>query len=267
MIDWFEPWPEPALESVAAAFLAEDAAAAEAAGAAPPLPDELRPAVVAHMVAAHRSVVAASARFEARLRRPNHVTPRSYLDFVATYRRLLREQLGGNKDQAARLAGGLSKLEQAASEVAGLQEELGRARAVVRAATEECDRLISEIATSTADAEARQAAAVEKEDALRRLAAQIEVEKAEAEAALSEAMPALEEAAAALGDLKRDDITEIRSFAKPHVLVQKVLLLPLLWRQLDGCFWGWGFLEGEEGEREGGFERRRIREVHGLSSS
>lgn len=49
-----------------------------------------------------------------------------------------------------------------------------------------------------------------------------QVEKAEAEAALEEAIPALEEAAAALQDLRREDITEIRSFAKPHVLVQKV---------------------------------------------
>ena len=48
------------------------------------------------------------------------------------------------------------------------------------------------------------------------------MEKLEAEQALSEAIPALEEAAAALADLKRDDITEIRSFAKPHILVQKV---------------------------------------------
>ena len=48
-----------------------------------------------------------------------------------------------------------------------------------------------------------------------------QMEKSEAELALSEAIPALEEAAAALNDLKRDDITEIRSFAKPHILVQK----------------------------------------------
>ena len=52
--------------------------------------------------------------------------------------------------------------------------------------------------------------------------AEIAIEKSEAEVALEAAIPALEEAAEALNDLKRDDITEIRSFAKPHVLVQKV---------------------------------------------
>jgi len=52
--------------------------------------------------------------------------------------------------------------------------------------------------------------------------AEIAVEKGEAEVALEAAIPALEEAAEALNDLKKDHITEIRSFAKPHVLVQKV---------------------------------------------
>ena len=51
---------------------------------------------------------------------------------------------------------------------------------------------------------------------------EISVEKKEAEVALEAAIPALEEAAEALNDLKKDDITEIRSFAKPHILVQKV---------------------------------------------
>ena len=58
--------------------------------------------------------------------------------------------------------------------------------------------------------------------------AEIAIEKGEAEVALEAAIPALEEAAEALNDLKKDDITEIRSFAKPHVLVQKVSLRPSL---------------------------------------
>ena len=47
---------------------------------------------------------------------------------------------------------------------------------------------------------------------------------AQAEQALEDALPALEAAAEALNNLKKDEITEIRSFAKPHILVQKVLL-------------------------------------------
>jgi len=78
------------------------------------------------------------------------------------------------------------------------------------------------IAANTADAEAKQKAAQEKEEALQVESVQIAQDKTEAEQALSEAIPALEDAAAALNDLKKDDITEIRSFAKPHILVQRV---------------------------------------------
>jgi dynein heavy chain len=78
------------------------------------------------------------------------------------------------------------------------------------------------ISVNTADAETKQKSAQEKEAALQVESLQIAQDKEEAEQALSEAIPALEEAAAALNDLKRDDITEIRSFAKPHVLVQRV---------------------------------------------
>ncbi len=78
------------------------------------------------------------------------------------------------------------------------------------------------IGASTTEVESKAKAATEKEAQLKVDSETIAVEKAEAEAALEEAIPALEEAAAALADLRKDDITEIRSFAKPHILVQKV---------------------------------------------
>ena len=50
----------------------------------------------------------------------------------------------------------------------------------------------------------------------------IVVEKKEAEEALAEALPALEAARLALDDLDKNDVTEIRSFAKPPKVVQTV---------------------------------------------
>lgn len=55
MIDWFEPWPEQALQSVASVFLAEEA-----------LPEDLRPEIVEHMITVHQSVRTFSARFQVR---------------------------------------------------------------------------------------------------------------------------------------------------------------------------------------------------------
>lgn len=67
--------------------------------------------------------------------------------------------------------------------------------------------------------------------------AEIAIEKEEAEAALAEAIPALEEAASALNSLKKDEITEIRSFSKPHVLVQKVGECVVILRGLKDVSW------------------------------
>lgn len=83
------------------------------------------------------------------------------------------------------------------------------------------------ISTNTIEVEGKQKTAQEKEEYLKVESERIAIEKTEAEAALEAAIPALEEAAAALNDLKKDDITEIRSFAKPHILVQKVLKFDL----------------------------------------
>ena len=60
-------------------------------------------------------------------------------------------------------------------------------------------------------------------------------EKAKAEA-LEEALLALEEAAQALKDLKKEDITELRC-VKPHELVQNVCLCVLILKGLKDVTW------------------------------
>jgi len=68
----------------------------------------------------------------------------------------------------------------------------------------------------------KQTIAQDKGVELSKQSAVIAIEKAEAEIALVDALPALEVAAEALNSLKKDEITEIRSFAKPNICVQKV---------------------------------------------
>ncbi|WIA10356.1 hypothetical protein OEZ85_010548 [Tetradesmus obliquus] len=226
VIDWFQPWPEQALSSVATAFLeSED------------LPASLRPSIVEHMVLVHQSVRRFSTQFAEELRRHNYVTPKNYLDFITNYKTSLAGQRKEITDTSSRLSNGLAKLVQASAEVDVLQKELSQAKVVVEAATQECNQLLEVISVNTADAETKQKSAQEKEAALQVESLQIAQDKEEAEQALSEAIPALEEAAAALNDLKRDDITEIRSFAKPHVLVQRVCECVVILKNLKDVSW------------------------------
>lgn len=211
VIDWFDPWPEQALTAVATKFIAgED------------LPEQAKTELVQHMMMVHQSVRSFSARFLEELRRNNYVTPKSYLDFILNYKKSLTANRTKISDMAKRLDGGLQRLRQAAVEVEAMKQELSSAKVVVEAATKECHALIEVITRSKTEVESKSAAASEKEEQLKVDSVTIAIEKEEAEAALEEAIPALEEAAAALQDLKKDDITEIRSFAKPNLYVQKV---------------------------------------------
>jgi dynein heavy chain len=65
---------------------------------------------VKHIVSVHLSMGAYSKRFEAELRRQNHVTPKNYLDYLSTYKSNLGAARTKNAAQYNRLDGGLIKL-------------------------------------------------------------------------------------------------------------------------------------------------------------
>ena len=211
VIDWFTPWPEDALRSVSQVFLRDLE-----------LPDEFRDTITEHMVLTHQSVREYSAKFYDELRRYNYVTPKNYLDFIANYKKSLEEQRRLNSDFSSRLDGGLQKLIQAAEEVSVMQVTLSESKVVVERTTKEVNELLEVITTSTADVEAKQEAAAAKEEQLQVDSARIAVEKQEAEDDLAKAIPALEAAAEALKNLRKEDITEIKAFAKPPAAVEKV---------------------------------------------
>jgi len=75
-IDWLFPWPDEALLDVASELIHPDD---------PLIPAKNRDAIIQHMVYVHKSVCELSEEFIKKLRRQNFVTPKNYLDFIATY--------------------------------------------------------------------------------------------------------------------------------------------------------------------------------------
>eukprot|EP00959_Pyramimonas_sp_CCMP1952_P059499 1242782-Pyramimonas_sp.AAC.3 len=72
---------------------------------------------------------------------------------------------------------------------------------------------------------------------IRTQAVSIAADKEEAETALVAAIPALEAAADALQGLKKEEITEIRSFVKPPPVVQKVCECVVILRNIKDVSW------------------------------
>ena len=213
-IDWFFPWPEEALNKVAQYFLAEETG----------INNEYRDGVVDHMVMVHLNVLTYADKYKEELRRFYYVTPKNYLDYIQNYRRMLRES--GRKIQKAikRLAGGLTKLKDAAVAVDRMSVQLTDAKKIVDAKTVDVKALIKDIEEKTAVANIKQGEAEKKSDELAKAAIIIERESKKAALALGEALPALEAAAAALENLNKDDISELKAFANPSESVINVCM-------------------------------------------
>ncbi len=227
-IDWFMPWPEQALFAVATSYLSKENEF---------VPKEHKENLVSHMVMVHQSVEHYSEQFAAKLRRYNYTTPKNYLDYISTYLRILETKDRENKNQQDRLLVGIDKIKEAEIELKKLNEDLAVQKVKVTKRTEEVEALLKEIATGTAEASEKKELAVVKTQEIAEQTKVINKEKGEAEEALAEAMPALEAARAALDDLKRDDITEIRAFKNPPLAVETICNCIVICKGIKDVSW------------------------------
>ena len=105
-IDWFQAWPDDALELVANKFL-EDVE----------LEESVRRETVFMCKQFHQSVRLLSEKFFETLRRHNYVTPTSYLELILTFKTLLGRKRNEIMTLKRRYTTGLEKLAFAASQV------------------------------------------------------------------------------------------------------------------------------------------------------
>jgi dynein heavy chain len=211
VIDWFFPWPRSALVAVATHLLKNE---------------DLQPSyvegIIGHMVNVHQSVSKYSAKFQAELRRTNHTTPKHYLDYLACYSKQLTVARASNKTQYNRLDGGLKKLIDAGEAVEAYGEELVARKAIVDSKSKECNEMIIQIKQRQTEVETKKAQASENEKQLQEDNIRIAHEKKQAERALTEAEPALEAAANALNNLRKEDVSEVKSMPNPPQAVLAV---------------------------------------------
>lgn len=218
-LDYFSSWPEQALLDVSTMKLAdlEDVS------------DEVRQGLALMCMKIHRSVEVTSDQFFAELRRKVYTTPKSYLDLISLYDKVLaqkREIFHQNKN---RLSIGLKKLNDTNSEIAILSENIKEMTPKLEAKNEEL-----EVALVVVNADKEVAAEKEK---LVSAEAEIVNKKAtesqgiadECQVILDAAMPTLNAAKKALSELDSKMITEVKGFKtiSPMVLmvVQCVSLL------------------------------------------
>ncbi|ESP01004.1 hypothetical protein LOTGIDRAFT_225521 [Lottia gigantea] len=211
-IDWFQPWPEDALERVANKFL-EDA----------DIEDEEKKASVHLCKYFHQSTRELSESFLADLGRHNYVTPTSYLELIYAFKNLLQKKQDEIMKAKRRYIVGLEKLAFASSQVADMQKELEELQPQLVVSAAENSKMMVIIEKESADVEETSKKVKVDEAAANEQAAVAQELKDECEADLAEALPALEASLAALNTLKTQDIVIVKSMKNPPLGVKIVM--------------------------------------------
>ncbi|XP_069874841.1 dynein axonemal heavy chain 12 isoform X3 [Dipodomys merriami] len=211
-IDWFQPWPEDALELVAVKFLETLE-----------LTEVERREIVPVCKHFHTSVMNLSDRFLEELGRHNYVTATSYLELIGSFRQLLTKKRQAVMGAKQRYVTGLDKLAFAESQVGEMKLELVELQPKLEEARIENARMMQVIEIESAQVEAKRKFVKLDEEIASGKAEEAQALKNECESDLAEAIPALEAALSALDTLKPGDITIVKSMKNPPSGVKLVM--------------------------------------------
>ncbi|XP_010788876.1 dynein heavy chain 12, axonemal [Notothenia coriiceps] len=211
-IDWFQPWPEEALERVANSFLESL-----------DMSENERRQVIPICKTFHTSAKQLSDRFLSELGRHNYVTPTSYLELIAAFRLLLSEKRDTVMKAKQRYTNGLDKLAFAESQVSEMKKELVDLQPKLEQATIDNNKMMKVIEVESVQVEAKSKVVRVDEEAATIKANAAQALKNECESDLAEAIPALEAALSALNTLKPSDVTIVKSMKNPPSGVKLVM--------------------------------------------
>jgi len=212
-IDWYLPWPQEALLDVAKRFLL----------GLENVDLEVKGALCTMCTVIHQSVETSSDRFWEELRRKFYISPKSYLDLIEMYLKLLGEKRSELSEKRDRFKNGLDKMVEVGLVIEQSKKDLAELAPILvekSKATEELLAVVTKDKASAAEVETVVAAETLEVEAQ---ATEVKMVQEDAQKDLDEALPALDAAVTALNSLTKGDITEVKSFAKPPALVQTTM--------------------------------------------
>ncbi|CAG4954204.1 unnamed protein product [Colias eurytheme] len=211
-INWFHEWPQEALVSVSMRFLEELIV----------LPITLRDSVSRFMAYVHTSVNTISKAYLSNERRYNYTTPKSYLEQISLYSKLVNQKTDELRAKISRLENGLEKLRGTASQVDALKAKLAIQEIELQQKNEAADKLIEMVGVETAKVQSEKALADEEEEKVAVIAEEVSKKQKDCEEDLIKAEPALVAAQEALNTLNKANLTELKSFGSPPGAVTNV---------------------------------------------
>ena len=210
------PWPRDALAEVAASSLSRAVGKGD-------LPSSLNVEGLAAVFAeVHAQMEKLSEDYYLQSRRRSWVTSGLFLSFLLDFFRIYRYKDAQLARSLAVLTSGLEKLNNAEADVASMRTQLDVKEEKLRRAQEAAILLLDDIQSATAVAEGQQKEVAVVAQTLSADAARIQTARAEAEADLVAAQPALEAARRALEQISSNDMKTLKALSKPPELVRRI---------------------------------------------
>ncbi|XP_026839391.1 dynein heavy chain 2, axonemal [Drosophila erecta] len=230
--NWFRLWPQEALLEVASHFLIgfplnvvvpgkEDEKHRESLVMST---ETLLQRDIAYAFSViHSSVAKMSESMYAEVKRYNYVTSPNYLQLVSGFKKLLEKKRLEVSTASNRLRNGLSKISETQEKVSLMSEELKTSSEQVKILARECEDFISMIEIQKSEA-TEQKEKVDAEAVIIRREEIICLElAATARADLEVVMPMIDAAVKALDALNKKDISEVKSYGRPPMKIEKVM--------------------------------------------
>ncbi|RWS13790.1 hypothetical protein B4U79_14531 [Dinothrombium tinctorium] len=148
---------------------------------------------------------------------------RRYLAFIDTYKTLLSTKTSNLDEKRRHLMKGVSKLEEVSKEVEKLKEEAKKQQNVLAAKRQEADDALDLITTSMKASEGQKSELEDIKIRTEKETAKLKIRKQEIDAELKEIEPTLLAAKAAVGGIKPEALSEIRSLRAPPEVIRDIL--------------------------------------------
>lgn len=214
VIDWFHEWPRDALISVAYRFLnSEDLQLGDEA---------MITNISEHMAFVHESVSVACKTYQQVDRRYNYTTPKSFLELIEVYKKLLakkREELNSTID---RLSNGLTKINESEEKVKELSTVLAQEAIVVEEKKRATEELLAKVTKENTFLASQQKIVEEEEVKQNKVVAEVNALAKVCSEELAKAEPLIEKAKKSLEVLNVKDFQELKSFTNPPAFVDVV---------------------------------------------
>ncbi|GFT64974.1 dynein heavy chain 2, axonemal [Nephila pilipes] len=223
-LNWFDKWPHEALEKIACKFLKDIDLK--------PTSEDRLDVCCKFLSNIHVNTLKYS-KGTSNSNRISFEASSTFIKLVNTFKIILAKRQQMVEKALLRLASGLQKIHETQEMVNEIARETKEAQERLIIAEKECDEALNDI-------QLKKIILAEKQESIQ--IQKIEIEKKErvckriaiaAEEDLNAAMPALEEARKALESLNKRDIGEIKSYAKPPVIVEMVLEAVMILRNSE----------------------------------